>query len=118
MFIREFGQLVNLSQRGQLAMKEVLDAFLQRVDVDEAGVALRLYPFTRPGHPELQPRFIVIDPRMCFGRPSIVGTGIPTEILAERFKAGESVGELAADYRLGLELIEEAIRCEATALAA
>ena len=40
------------------------------------------------------------------------GSGIPTTIIAERYKAGESVDELADDYgRKRLE-IEEAIRCE------
>jgi uncharacterized protein (DUF433 family) len=41
-----------------------------------------------------------------------VGTGIPTAVVAERYKAGETIDELAQDYgyqRLG---IEEAIRCE------
>lgn len=71
----------------------------------------RLYPFTRRGDPN-EPRRVVIDPRISFGRPVLAGTGIPTAMLAERYKAGESVDELVKDYgrdRLG---IEEAIRCE------
>ncbi len=46
------------------------------------------------------------------GRPVLVGTGIPTAILAERYKAGESIDELALDYGCDRLQIEEAIRCE------
>lgn len=109
--------LVNLSQSGQLAMREVLEAYLRRVDRDMAGVASRLFPLTRPGHAD-GPRVVVIDPRMCFGRPSIVGTGISTEIVAERYKAGESMDDLVSDYGLERQLVEEAIRCELPAQAA
>lgn len=41
-----------------------------------------------------------------------VGSGIPTAVIAERYKAGESIQDLAADYGRAPEEIEEAIRCE------
>jgi uncharacterized protein (DUF433 family) len=42
----------------------------------------------------------------------LTSSGIATAVIAERYKAGESVDELADDYgRKRLE-IEEAIRCE------
>ena len=61
---------------------------------------------------------MVIDPRVSFGRPSIIGTGIPTSIIAERYKAGESVEDLADDYGLQPLQIQEAIRSELTVEAA
>ena len=60
---------------------------------------------------------VVIDPRLSAGRPVIAGTGLTTQIVAERYKAGESIGELARDYERGNEEIEEAIRCELQAAA-
>jgi uncharacterized protein (DUF433 family) len=42
----------------------------------------------------------------------LAGTGIPTAIVAERYKAGESIDELAEDYGRSRKEIEEAIRCE------
>ena len=111
LFIRQYGQLVNISQSGQLAMRQILEAYLRRVEWDELGVVARLYPFTRKRLID-EPRAVVIDPRISFGRPVLAGSGIPTAIIAERYKAGESVDELADDYgRKRLE-IEEAIRCE------
>ena len=111
LFVRHYGQLVNISQSGQLAMRQILEAYLRRVEWDEVGVVARLYPFTRKRSID-ESRAVVIDPRISFGRPVLAGSGIPTAVIAERYKAGESVDELADDYgRKRLE-IEEAIRCE------
>lgn len=110
-FVESIGHLVNLNQHGQLAMREVLSAYLKRIERDEAGLAVRLYPFTRrPG--EDTPRIIAIDPRVAFGRPVIAGTRIPTAEVAERFKAGDSIEELLREYDASAAQIHEAIRCE------
>ena len=55
---------------------------------------------------------LAINPAVGFGKPVIAGTGIPTAVLAERFKAGESVQALAEDYGAEKTAIEEAIRVE------
>jgi uncharacterized protein (DUF433 family) len=55
---------------------------------------------------------VVIDPRVQFGRPVLVGTGIPTEVIADRFKAGEALDDLARDYGRTPDEIQEAIRAE------
>jgi uncharacterized protein (DUF433 family) len=57
---------------------------------------------------------ISFDPDVCQGRPVITGTGIRTEIVFSRFKAGESIPELAADYFVRCSHIEDAIRYEIT----
>ena len=44
--------------------------------------------------------------------PVLVGTGIATAVIAERYKAGESMDDLANDYARERLQIEEAIRCE------
>jgi hypothetical protein len=38
--------------------------------------------------------------------------GIATDVIAQRYKAGESIAELADDYDRSQGEIEEAIRCE------
>ena len=95
-----------------MAIQEVLLAHLHRIDRDFKGIPVRLYPFTRKRDLRVEPKTIVIDPQVSFGRPVLAGTGIPTAVIAERYIAGESVDDLADDYgRRRLE-IEEAIRCE------
>ena len=115
LFVEEYGQLINVSQAGQLVLRNLLQAHLRRIDRDSAGYALRLYPFTRKRLTQQlieEPKAIVIDPRISFGRPVLAGTGIPTAIIAERYKAGEAIGVLADDYDRTMLEIEEAIRCE------
>jgi uncharacterized protein (DUF433 family) len=54
-----------------------------------------------------------MNPAVSFGRPVIAGTGIPVSSIYERYRAGDSVADLAKDFRLDTSAIEEAIRCEA-----
>lgn len=111
LFVESYGRLINVSSSGQLAMRDLLRAYLRRIDRDLSGVPLRLYPFTRSCQWE-QPKWVVIDPAISYGRPVLVGTGIPTAVIAERYKAGESIDDLVDDYGRERPEIEEAIRCE------
>lgn len=118
LFVERLG-LLNVSAPGQFAMREILVALLRRVERDEQGLAIRLYPFSRrpvatPPVLAESPRLVVIDPMVCFGRPVLLGTGVSTLSIAERFDAGESIDELACDYGRPRDDIEEAIRCELT----
>lgn len=118
LFIEKAESLINVSRDGQLAMRQIIEIYLQRVERDPQGVASRLFPFLSKRHEllqrpaELEPRLVVIDPLVSFGKPVLAGTGIPTSIIAERFYAGESVRELAKDYGRQESEIEEAIRYE------
>jgi uncharacterized protein (DUF433 family) len=114
-FVSKYGSLINASRDGQLAMKALLQAHLKRIERNEHGVAIRLFPFTRAhdaGTTLDAPRLIAIDPAVAFGRPVIVGSRVPTSEIAERFQAGESPGELAEDFGRTEEEVWEAIRCE------
>jgi uncharacterized protein (DUF433 family) len=44
------------------------------------------------------------------GRPVLRGTGISAVVIAGRFAAGESIAELAADYRVQEAAVTDAIR--------
>jgi uncharacterized protein (DUF433 family) len=111
LFIERFDRLINVTQSGQIALRELLKAHLHRVERDSTGNVVRLYPFTRKRDLH-EPKVVVIDPYISYGRPVLVGTGIPTAVVAERYKAGESIDELAEDYGRSRKEIEEAIRCE------
>lgn len=110
-FVESTQDVVNVSRGGQLGIHAVLASMLRRVEKGPMG-ALRLYPVTR-ADAEKSPRLVVIDPRIAFGRPVIAGTGIPTAVIHERWKAGDSVVALAEDYDRTSEEIEEALRYEA-----
>jgi len=116
LLIDDAGILMNTTKRGQLEMKEIIKAYLHRVDRDPKGTAERLYPYItrhrRAGELEEEPKLILIDPRISFGKPILVGVGVPTAVIVDRNRAGESVQELAADYGCETSEIKEAIRYE------
>lgn len=114
LFIERYGQLINVSASGQLAMKELLDAHLRRVEWDAQRNPYRLHPFlatevTSDGMP------IVIDAAIAFGRPILVRHGISTFAIAERVDAGESIDEIAADYGLETADVRTAVLYERAA---
>ncbi len=110
-FVEEYGHLINVGRDGQLAMRDVLQNYLTRVEHDPAGKAARLYPFIRL-HGTEQPKNVVINPYVSFGKPVITGTGLPTRVVAERYKAGDSIPLIARDYGRKEEEIDDAIRYE------
>jgi uncharacterized protein (DUF433 family) len=111
LFVEQFGQLINISRGGQTAMRTIISAALRRIARDAQGIPIKLYPFTRNTVQDA-PSMVVIDPALAAGRPVIAGTGLATQVIAERWKAGELVSQLAYDYGRTDEEIEEALRCE------
>ena len=109
LFIEHLGQTIDVGSGGQTVIREVM-AHLERIEW-EHGIAARLYPFTRL-HGIDSPRSVIIDPRFSFGRPILKGARVATAILAERYKAGDSMDDLAQDYGCPRLEVEEAVRCE------
>jgi uncharacterized protein (DUF433 family) len=114
LFIRRLEELINASRGGQLAMPDLLPQ-LERIEREfSTGLPAKLYPFTRSmdaSRPAPDPKLVVMNPLISFGRPSV--GGVPTHTIWSRFRAGDSPAHLAEDYGLDPEAIEEAIRCEA-----
>lgn len=118
LFIRSLGDLINASQGGQVAFEKVLQTYLKRIEWDQRGVAFRLFPYVRHGIADAdQPRSIFVDPNISAGRPVLAGTGIATRVVTDRYLAGESADDLAADYGRKRADIDEAIRFELGAAA-
>lgn len=112
LLVRELERLINVSHEGQLEIEPLIRTFLKRIKRDPSGVPIKLYPFTRKSVSANEPEPVEIDPRVAFGRPVLAGRGVPTAVLADRFKAGDSLSDLAEDYDTSTQIIEEAIRCE------
>ena len=111
LFVKKFGQLINVSKEGQIGLTDILRGALKRVERDSAGLPIRLFPFTRSEKKDA-PSIVVIDPNLSGGRPSMANSGVAVQIIAERYKAGDSIVSLARDYGRTQEEIEEAIRAE------
>ena len=116
-FIRAEGEIINLNKPGQLGFNEFWDMHLHRIARHQDG-SIAFFPFVERRAAD-EPKLIMINPAISFGRPVITGTGIPTVLIASRFHARESISALAKEYGRTDKEIEEAIRWESrTALAA
>lgn len=113
-FLERYGELINLSKSGQLAMKMILEAHLKRVEWGPKETPSRLYPFIRGDYLDA-PKPIAIDPLIAFGRPIILRKGVSTSAIADRIDAGETVDDLAQDYDLQPREVEEAVVYERAA---
>jgi uncharacterized protein (DUF433 family) len=109
--IYEQDQVVNLTKKLQLEIREFVALYLQRIERDAHGRARKLYPFIARDEAN-EPRHISISPVISFGRPVLAGTGITTAIVAGRFAARDSVADLAREYSVDRQILEDAIRWE------
>lgn len=113
LFLDRYGELVNLSASGQLAMRRIFETHLERVEWGAMRSAIRLYPFVVADAVDEKP--IVIDPQISFGRPVVEKAFVSTRAILERIDAGETVDDLARDYELSAEAIEDAVIFERAA---
>lgn len=113
LFVEMGRDIINLSKQGQIALREVVTNYLKRIARDSKGSAVALYPYLKR-HPQNteEPKLVLIDPRISFGKPILVGVGVPTSVVADRHEAGESIAELAKDYDCEASEIEQAIEYE------
>jgi uncharacterized protein (DUF433 family) len=60
---------------------------------------------------------VIVDPRVAFGLPLVVHGGARVEDLVDRFQAGDSVSEIAADFSVPPDEVEDVIRVATRAAA-
>lgn len=106
-YVEKMGALVDASRGDQAAMREVVEDSLERVELDSKRLPSRLYPWRLA--PD-EPKVIALDPRRSFGKPTVVGTGVQMDVIVDRHQAGDSVKQLAADYGLTGEVVEDVLR--------
>lgn len=114
LLLERYGELIELSASGQLAMRRLFKDHLSRVEWDEWQFPVRLYPFVSADLPAIE-RPIVIDASIAFGRPVVRRLGIGTGTIAGRIDAGEEVAAVASDYGLDESEIEQAVLYERAA---
>lgn len=114
LFLDRYGELIDLPASGQLAMRQVFEAHLKRVQWDDSRFPVRLHPFVA-GDSAIAGMPIAIDPNISFGRPIVLRAGVSTAAIVDRIDAGESPAEIATDYGLTVAEIEQAVVYERAA---
>ncbi len=88
------------------AWTDVLEPFLHDLDYDaELELANRWWPLGK-----VIP--IVVDPDYGYGFPVIVKSGVRTEIILERFQAGDLEDQIAKDFNVERIEVERALQFE------
>lgn len=113
LFVEQASKLLNVSRQGQEALRGEFELALARIERDSQGNPVKLFPYSRTSdHTAVQPKSVVIDPRLSFGRPVLTQSAVPTEVIFDRFQAGDSLEDMALDYNVDEKEIEEALRFE------
>jgi uncharacterized protein (DUF433 family) len=111
LFIEKATQLINVSKEGQTALRGEFQQALARIDRGAHGGPVRLFPYSRISTDMAgQPKVVAVDPQVAFGRPILLGAGVTTEVIRDRFMAGDSADEMAQDYGVEPSDIDEALR--------
>ncbi len=114
LFLDQYTHFLELSNAQQLAMKSILDQFLDRIEFDATRLPAEFFPFERSPR-NAGNRIISLSPYISFGDPVIQRVGISTRAVVKRIEAGERVEDVTSDYGLTETELEEAILYEAAA---
>lgn len=96
-------RLVELAKNGQIVLVEEADSFRRAAQFRSDGVVERLLAVTEIPQ-------VVIDPLRQFGEPVV--RSVPTEVIAEQVRAGESIAAIVELYELPSASVEAALRYE------
>jgi len=89
---------------GQRVFPEIVQSYLKKIEYAQDGLACRLIlPITE------QP-LVECDPDRGFGMPRFIRGGAPMSAVIDRYRAGESICEVAEDFDLRVSDVEDVIR--------
>ena len=114
LFLEQYAALIALSPSRQIAMRVILEQYLERVDYDETQLPSEFYPFARNPRNRGE-RVILLSPFVSFGRPIIHRRGVSTRAIVQRLDAGEDKLVILQDYDITEAELEEAVLYEAAA---
>jgi len=99
--------LLELLSRGQWVIAPIIQQLAHQIVFDEpTGLAERWYPLGPEG-------LVVLDPRILFGRPSLVGRGVPTAAVYDFFVGEkENVKRVCSWMDLDEREVEVAVKFE------
>lgn len=89
---------------GQHRFSEVVRDYLKRITYASDGWASRVRL------PAYQRADVVVDPRVAFGLPLVIHGGARVEDLVDRFVAGDTLADIAFDFDVPPEEVEDVIR--------
>lgn len=96
--------LLAIVRTGQEHFAEIIRDYLHGITYGDDGWAERLRL------PAYAAAAVTVDPRQAFGQPLVMHGGARVEDLVDRFQAGDGVRDLASDFGVSTEDVEDVIR--------
>jgi len=103
---REKDELLELvaPRTGQVQFSELVRGYLQRITYGDDGWASHVQL------PIYGSADVVVDPEVAFGIPILTDGGARVEDLVDRFLAGDAITDIADDFAVPLDQVEDVIR--------
>ncbi|HWK26479.1 MAG TPA: DUF433 domain-containing protein [Solirubrobacter sp.] len=89
---------------GQRQFSDLVRDYLRRISYGTDGWANEL---ELPSYSEAR---VIVNPEVAFGMPIVTGAGARVEDLVDRFLAGDTVADIAADFDVAASQVEDVIR--------
>jgi uncharacterized protein (DUF433 family) len=112
LFLKKYGELLQLTPAEQYTIRGVLDSYLERIEWKD-GLPKDFFP--RERLTTTARKLILVSPLISFGRPIIKRLGVTTRAIADRINAGEPEESVVADYGLNQAELTEALAYESAA---
>jgi uncharacterized protein (DUF433 family) len=106
LFIKTIAENENLSNPGQLNIKNVMDTFLRHIERDDDLLVDKVYPIIE-GLPH--DKMIVIVHGVASGQPVLAGRGVPLWVVYGRHQAGEKKLSIARDFDITANQVQRAV---------
>lgn len=105
----EDGSMVVLLTGGQAVMPQIVEMFSNKLDFEDAtkyGFARRWYPYGIDGS-------IVVDPEVSYGRPTLIGTSIPTNNIYDLYLGeGQKSEPVSSWFNIPITQVQTAVQFE------
>lgn len=95
-------RLLTVAHTGQRVFHEVILEYLQRIDFGDNWATGLIIPITRR-------KLLRVRPDVAGGTPLFMNGGAPLSVVFSRYRAGESIGSIAADFEVPPDDIAESI---------
>lgn len=107
---RELGGLTEIVSR-QRVFAPVVEEYLKRIEYGRDGWATRLIS------PATAQSVVIVDPERSFGQPIFIHGAVRVEDVLDRWRAGEPLSEVAEDFGVPPEDVEDILRVSLPAAA-
>jgi uncharacterized protein (DUF433 family) len=105
LFVRMADESYVHARDRQIAISEVLEEHLRRIDWGPDGNAKRLHLRDFPAAAD-----VIIDPRFGWGAPVLARSKVKVEDLVTLWRNGERLSAIADEYGLTVDVVEDVLR--------